>query len=148
MANFLGRYFIFIVILVAIGVLSACRPEPVASGDANVLILQPSADSIIHSSSVTVRTFIENFKLVDKPGQANMEGEGHLIFYKDVTPTTHKGESALTTETSYILSIEKSYTWENVTEGQHQFWVQLVNNDNTCLEPPAAVRVPVRVVSN
>ena len=119
-----------------------------ASSDATVIILQPSAESLLSTSSVTVRTYIQNFVLVDKSGQANINGEGHLIFYKDVNPPTARGQSALTDAGTYVESIEKSFTWENVAPGRHIFWVQLVNNDNSCLEPSAAVGVPVTVTVN
>jgi hypothetical protein len=148
MLNNLRKFAFPMIILLIIVPLSSCRPEPVASNDAIVIILQPSADSVLSSDSVTIRTYVENFNLVDKSGQENRPGEGHLIFYLDVTPPTVKGQSALTAGSTYFISAEKSYIWENVLPGQHSFWVQLVNNDNTCLEPPAAVRAPVTVVAN
>jgi hypothetical protein len=126
--------------------LSSCRPEPVAPDDARVIVLQPSADSEISSDKITVRTYVEYFKLVNKIGEQNQPGEGHLIFYRDVTPPAVRGTSALTPEGTFAISVEKTYTWSDVTPGKHSFWVQLVNNDNTSLEPPAAVRVPVTVI--
>lgn len=145
MMNFLRKYSFLIAILILVVPLSSCRPEPVASEDATVIVLQPSAEATITSDSVIVRTFVENIDLVDKAGQDNQAGEGHLVFYLDATPPTVPGASALTSEGTYYISAEKSYTWENVSPGKHSFWVQLVNNDNTSLEPPAAVRVPVTV---
>jgi hypothetical protein len=148
MLKHLRTYAILMVSLLVIILLSSCRPEPVVSDDAMVIILQPSADSVLSSNSVTIRTYVENFNLVNKSGQANRHGEGHLVFYMDSAPPIAKGQSALTPGNTYIISAEKSYTWENVLPGQHSFWVQLVNNDNTVLEPPAAVRAPVTVVAN
>ncbi len=147
MLKCLGKFSLLAVILLVIVPLSSCRPEPVAPDDARVIVIQPSADAVLSSGPVTVRTFVEYFKLVDKTGQSNQPGEGHLIFYKDVTPALSKGKSALTADGTYMITVEKSYTWENVLPGQHSFWVQLVNNDNTVLEPPVAVRIPVTVVS-
>jgi hypothetical protein len=148
MVDLVRKYTFFFTILAFLITLSACRPEPVAPDDPGIIILQPSAEAVLSTNSITVRTFVENFKLVDKTGQANQHGEGHLIFYKDVTPPILKDTSALTAENTYIISNEKSYTWNNVAPGQHIFWVQLVNNDNTVLEPPAVVRVPITVVIN
>jgi hypothetical protein len=139
------KYTFLMIFLAALLPLAACRPEPVAPDDARVIILQPSSESILTSDSVTVRTYVEYFDVLDKAGQVSQPGEGHLIFYKDVTPPTIKGESALSLEGTYVISVQKSYTWPNISAGQHSFWVQLVNNDNTSLEPPAAVRVPVTV---
>jgi hypothetical protein len=137
-----------VLLLFFVFVFNSCRPEPLASLDATVIILQPSAESILSSSSVTVRTYIDNFKLVDKIGKSNLAGEGHLIYYKDVTPPTIRLISALTSMSTCISSFNNIYTWENVEPGKHIFWVQLVNNDNSCLEPPAAASVTVNVVVN
>jgi hypothetical protein len=130
--------------LLMILLMAACRPEPVAPGEGQVIILNPSAGETINSATVTINVFIDNFKLVDN-GQANQIGEGHLIYYQDITPPLVKGQTALTDPGSYAISSAKTYTWENVGAGPHNFWVQLVNNDNTPLEPPAAVRVPVTI---
>ena len=123
----------------------SCRPEPVSPQEGRILILEPAADSRVSSPNITVRTYVEFFSLVDKIGQANLPGEGHIIYYMDVTPPLKKGESALTTEGTYFITKDKSHTWENVPAGAHTFWVQLVNNDNTPLEPASAVRSPVTV---
>jgi hypothetical protein len=139
--------YIFLSVLVLIIVLSAsCRPEPVAPDDARVIVLQPSADSEISSDIITVRTYVEYFRLVDKIGEPNVAGEGHLVFYRDFTPPVVSGTSALTPEGTFVISVEKTCAWKDVAPGKHSFWVQLVNNDNTSLEPPAAVRVPVTVI--
>ena len=72
---------------------------------------------------------VSNFNLVDKQGQAAVPGEGHIIYYMDVTPP---GTAAAGT---YAASINTSYTWHNVSPGIHFFSVQLVNNDDTPLNP-------------
>jgi hypothetical protein len=146
MEKLLLKYTFLTILLLVIVPLSSCRPEPVAPDDARVIVLQPSAGSEISSNNVTIRTYVEYFKLVDKIGQSNVPGEGHLVYYLDVTPPTIRGTPALTPEGSFIISAEKTYTWSDITPGTHSFWVQLVNNDNTSLEPPAAVRVPVTVL--
>jgi hypothetical protein len=125
----------------------SCRPEPVAPEEARVIILQPTAGSTLNAGDVTVRVYPEYFKLTDNTGQPNIHGEGHIIYYLDSTPPLIKGESALTAEGTYNIASEKIFTWTDVAPGDHDFWVQLVNNDNSVLEPPAAVRVPVRLVA-
>ena len=126
--------------------LVSCRPEPVAPQEGRILILEPSADSTVTSPNITVKTYVEFFNLVDKIGQANVPSEGHIIFYLDVTPPLKKGESALTAEGTYSITKDKVHVWEKVPAGAHTFWVQLVNNDNTPLEPASAVRAPVTVI--
>jgi hypothetical protein len=126
--------------------LPACRPEPVAPEESQVIILSPSAESTIYSDTVTLEVYVDNFSLMVDNGQANQSGQGHLIYYKDITPPLVKGQAALTREGTYAISTGRYFSWSNVEAGPHNFWVQLVNNDNTPLEPPAAVRVPVTVV--
>lgn len=121
--------------------LMACHTEPVSPQDARVLIIDPPAESTQDTNDVTIQTFIERFEVVNKIGQQNSPGEGHLVYYKDVTPPMEQGKSALSAEGTYVISTETTYTWSNIQSGRHTFWVQLVNNDNTPLEPQAAVRV-------
>jgi hypothetical protein len=137
-------YVIFLTIL-SLAMLVSCRPEPVAPDDARILILDPPAGATLSSGDVTVKTFSEYIKLVDKAGQTSEPGQGHIVYYMDVIPPVTKGESALTDPGTYFATIEPFYTWENVAPGNHIFWVQLVNNDNTPLEPPSAVRVPILI---
>jgi hypothetical protein len=125
--------------------LAACHPEPVMPQDARVLIINPAAESTISSNTITIRTFVERFDLVDKTGQKSSPGEGHIVYYMDVTPPMEQGNSALSADGTYVISTDTSYTWNNVQPGMHVFWVQLVNNDNTPLEPQQAVRVYVTV---
>ena len=132
-------------IVLSVSSVAACHPEPVYPQDARVLIIDPPAESETDSDAITVKTFVERFDLVDKIGQQNSPGEGHIVFYMDVTPPMDQGKNALSAEGSYAVSTDTFYTWSNVSPGTHVFWVQLVNNDNTPLEPQAAVRVYVTV---
>jgi hypothetical protein len=140
------KFIVIILLCSSIVMVAACRPEPVASEEARLLVLDPSAEASLYSSEINVRTYVENFNLVKKIGQNPAFGEGHIIYYLDVTPPLIKGNSALTQEGSYVVSTQKSYIWHNVTPGSHNLWVQLVNNNDTCLEPAAAVRVPINVI--
>jgi hypothetical protein len=146
MKSHFGKIVCLILGLILVFLFASCRPEPVEPQEAQLIILNPSAGETINSTSVQVKIYVENFVLADKVGQNNQTGEGHVIYYLDVTPPLVKGQTALTAEGSYALSVSKNYSWDNVAPGQHNFWAQLVNNDNTPLEPPAAVRIPVRVV--
>ena len=136
---------ILTILLIFTGVLSACHPEPVYPQDSRVLIINPAMDSTLDSGDIAVKAFVEQFDIVDKIGQKNSAGEGHLVYYMDVTPPMKQGERALSAEGTYAISTETSYTWKSVEAGKHVFWVQLVNNDNTPIEPQAAVRINVAV---
>lgn len=122
---------------------TACHPEPVMPQDARILIINPAAESTMTDDTVTIKTFVERFNLVDKIGQQNSPGEGHIIYYIDITPPMEHGKSALSADGTYSISTDTSHTWNNVQPGTHTLWVQLVNNDNTPVEPQAAVRVYV-----
>lgn len=135
---------VFLACLAVLTMIS-CRPEPVMPDDARILILDPPAEANLPSGDVTIRTFVEYFKLVDKIGEINQLGQGHIVYYMDVNPPVVKGELALTDKDTFFTTTDTSHLWKNVPPGSHVFWVQLVNNDNTPLEPPAAVRVPVTI---
>ena len=124
-------------VLLVFAFLTACHPEPVVPQDARILIIDPAAESTRQAGAVTIKTFVERFELTDETG--------HIVYYMDVTPPMVQGETALTAAGSYAASTEKSHTWDNVPPGEHTFWVQLVNNDDTPLQPPQAVRVYVTV---
>ncbi len=108
-----------------------------------VLIVNPAAESAQSAGPVTITTYVERFTLVDPGTGGNSPGEGHLVYYMDADPPIVQGVSALTENGTYALSTDTTYTWEDVPPGQHVFWVQLVNDNDTPLEPPQAVRVYV-----
>jgi hypothetical protein len=132
-------------IVVSLIFVTGCRPEPVAPDDATVLILDPPANARLSGPDVTVRTFVNYLTLVEPSGQADKPGEGHLVYYMDVDPPVARGQSALTAQGTCSATTARTHVWNAVSPGNHVFWVQLVSNNNTPLEPPAAVRVPVTV---
>jgi hypothetical protein len=126
--------------------LAACHPAPTTPQDARVLIIDPASQQEVPVGDVTVRVFVERFELVDEGGVENVSGQGHVVYYKDVDPPLALGDTALTADGTSVVGSDTAHTWSDVTPGPHTFWVQLVNNDNTPLEPPAAVRVDVVAV--
>jgi hypothetical protein len=136
---------LFAVIGMAANALVACRPEPVAPDDATILILDPPANARLAGGEVTIRTFVSNLTLSSAVGQPAVAGEGHILYYMDVNPPVIRGESALTAPETCVATTDKVHVWKNVPPGDHVFWVQLVSNNNTPLEPPAAVRVPINM---
>ncbi len=145
---------VFLLPIFLILLLAACHPEPVMPQDASVLILSPSAESTQSSSTVTIDTYLYNFIVVDSAGNVltrhsvqydHESRQGHLVYYQDVTPPMRSGNTTLTAQGTYAISIDTSHTWNSVSPGKHVFWVQLVNKDNTPLTPPQADRVYVTV---
>jgi len=118
---------------------TGCLSEP------DIDIISPT-DSI-SSTDVEVLVDISNFDLVDKIGQKSKGGEGHIIYYLDVTPPTIYDETAVSEPGTYVASASASYTWKNVSPGEHTFSVQLVHSDHTPLDPPSVARITVNVAS-
>ncbi|HTY81255.1 MAG TPA: cupredoxin domain-containing protein [Dehalococcoidales bacterium] len=107
-------------------------------------ITEPSAN--IHQiGNVTVSVQVSNFNLIDKLGQANVPGQGHLHYFMDVDAPTTPGQPAITTPGTYAATAATSYTWTNVGGGSHKFSVELINNDHTPLVPPVVATVTVLV---
>ncbi len=143
------RCTIFVTVLVlCLPLLLSCRQaEPLAPEEPIAVLLAPSDGSTLVSGDVPVRIYLQNFNMVRSTGQPNKANEGHAIYYLDASAPIKAGAPATTAPGTFVVSIETSYTWLNVPPGKHVFTVQLVNNDDTPLLPPANVRANVTVKS-
>jgi len=110
-------------------------------------IKSPSEGAKVQAGNVTVSVQVFNFSLMDKFGQENVPGEGHIHYYMDAEAPTKPGQPAVTTAGSYAPSANAAHTWQNVAAGAHNFSVQLVNNDHTPIGPPAVRTVNVTAVA-
>jgi len=117
------------------------------SGLAKITIIEPLNGSEIAAGDVTVSVAVENFSIVDKLGKPAVAGEGHIHYFMDAKAATTPGKPAITKPGTYAPTINKSYTWKNVTAGKHNFSVELVNNDHTPLSPPVVAEVSVKAAS-
>jgi plastocyanin len=108
-------------------------------------ISQPQNGETIHVSDITIIVQVQNFNLVDKLGQSNVAGEGHLHYFYDVTAPTTPNQPATTAAGTYVATTDTSHTWTNVPNGMHEFSVELVNNDHTPLNPPVVSTVMITV---
>lgn len=86
---------------------------------------------------------VSGFKLVDKLGQANVPGEGHIRYFLDVPPPSVSGGTMVPAEGSYGDTHETAYYWPDIGQGEHTFWAELVNNDHTSLDPPVVAKVSI-----
>ena len=121
-------------------------PSTTPAGPPSIQITSPGSGNKFGIGSVTVAVLVSNFNLVDKTGSPNATGEGHLVYYLDVDPPVAAGLPALTTPGTYFSSAQVSYAWTNIGSGQHKFAVQLVNNDNTPLNPPVTASASLLVI--
>lgn len=92
---------------------------------------------------VPVMVEVSGFELVDKLGQANVPGEGHIHYFLDVRPPSLHGKELVTGEGFYGDTHEVAYYWPNIGLGEHTFWAELVNNDHTSLDPPVVTKVTI-----
>lgn len=112
-----------------------------------IAITDPPGDFEVAAGNVTISVEVMNFSLADKFGQENVAKEGHIHYYMDTPVPTEPGKPAISAPGTYLPSVEIAHTWQDVTPGQHNFSVQLVNNDHTPLDPPAVSSVNVTVVN-
>jgi hypothetical protein len=89
---------------------------------------------------MTITVDVHNFNVVNKSGQPNITGEGHIVYYFDEEAPVDSAKTALTLPGYSASSFNKSYTWKNVEPGLHSFSAQLVNNNDTPLNPPAVFK--------
>ena len=106
-------------------------------------ITSPADNAVINGSSVTVTVEVENFYLVNKIGQASVPGQGHLVYFLDVVPPTDQGLPVVSSPERSVATTSTTYAWENVGIGEHVLGVELVNNDDTPLDPPVVSTVSV-----
>lgn len=107
---------------------------------------QPADNGTVEGTSIVVTAWVRDFNLVNKTGQANAAGEGHLLYSMDLPPSIASKHPTNTSNGTSAASPYGYYTWTNVTPGMHNFSVELVNNDGTPLSPPAVSSIAVNVV--
>ncbi len=125
---------------------SSCVIQPRVTplpAESQVKITSPSGNNA-PAGDVKVTVNIKNFD-VKSSGNPRSFREGRIIYYLDVTPPTNYEIEAFTLGGTYALTTEISYTWKNVTPGNHTFWVQLVNSDNLPLPIPAVDKIAVNL---
>jgi len=137
---------LLLILLLGLSLSVSCRQkEPLAPEEPYAVLLTPSEGSTISAGDIEVRVFLQNFTITENSGVPNKPNTGHVIYYLDVDAPLTYGTAATTATGTYALSTSTSFTWKNVPVGEHTFTVQLVNNDNTPLLPPTAVRANVTV---
>ena len=121
-------------------------PAPTATPAPSLVITSPGGGIVPQIGDVTVSVQVSNFILVEKLGQANVAGQGHVHYFVDVDAPTTPGQQAVTAAGTYAATTATSYTWHNIGGGPHKFSVELVNNDHTPLTPPVVATTTVTVL--
>jgi hypothetical protein len=112
---------------------------------ASILIMSPESGFVSGTGDVTITVKVLSFNLVEKVGQSNLPGEGHIIYYLDVETPKTQGTQATTASGTYAATAAISYTWHGLKSGHHMLRVQLVNNNNTPLSDPVFASVGIDV---
>ncbi len=137
---------LLLILVLSLSLSVSCRQkEPLAPKEPYAVLLTPSEGSTISAGDIEVRVFLQNFTITENSGVPNKPNQGHIIYYLDVEAPLTYGTAATTATGTYAISTSTSYIWKNVSIGEHTFTVQLVNNDDTPLLPPTAVRANVTV---
>jgi hypothetical protein len=114
------------------------------AGRPGMRITTPAGGSSLPPGNILVELAVDDFLVnAGSMGVVNRTGEGHVIYYLDETPPIDRGIPA-TTDTC-IVSAKLRKLWKAVPSGRHVFSVQLVNNDDTPLDPPVFRSVSVKV---
>ncbi len=114
-------------------------------GNASIEITSPTESESLPAGNVTITVDVRDFNLTEKLGQANVPGEGHLHYYMDVAVPKTPDQPATTAVGTFVPTANTSYTWQNVAAGNHNFSVQLANNDHTPVIPLAFAEINVTV---
>lgn len=134
-----------LVLMAVCAVLAGCLSEP---DTPTIEITSPLENQTIRTGDITVRVNVNHFRTVDRQGEADAPGEGHIHFYLDVDPMPDTpGQPAVPADPNATwahISVT-SHTFYGVGPGAHTFAVQLVNNDHTPVEPAVSDEVNVTV---
>jgi hypothetical protein len=85
---------------------------------------------------VQITASVHHFRLNDDAvGKQDVSGDGHYIYYLDVEPLTTPGLTATTLGGTSVATTDDFLQWTNLGAGTHTFFIQVVNNDNTPLDP-------------
>lgn len=145
-----GGIILVIALAVALFGLAACTENPAkeSPGDdtgTKIEIISPQDGATLQPGDITVTVQVTNFKIVDKQGQPNVPGEGHVHFFLDVAAPTTPGKPAIPAGGAWAHVSGTTYTFTNVPQGTHTINVELVNNDHTPLNPPQVYAITVNV---
>ena len=155
LTRFVTRYLPLLLIAVGLIALAAACSSPATTTPSpsptttpagpTLTITAPTDGATLPPGNITVSVQVSNFQLVDKLGQTNVAGQGHLHYFLDADAPTTPGQPAVTAPGTYAATATTSYTWPNVAAGSHKLSVELINNDHTPLASPVVKSVTVTV---
>lgn len=126
--------FVAVLLLLLSPYASAAQSSP------ELVVSAPADGATITGTDVAVSFQVSGINLVPsgvplaeagKRPEANRPGEGHLHFMLDLLPIV-------------VWEHPEPYTFNNITPGEHQLMVELVNNDHSPLSPPVVKQIRFR----
>jgi hypothetical protein len=111
------------------------------------MIVQPKEGSVLSINDVNVSVRAQNFLLNKGSSKENMTGQGSINYFIDVPVPTTIGKLAVSAAGTYVHSQNASYTWKNVSAGTHNFSIELVDGNNTPLNPPVMDTATVTIAN-
>lgn len=136
---------ILVIVVIAAAVILSGALNPAPDNSPGLSITTPQNGASVVGPNVTVTIAVSHFSIVDKLGQANVAGEGHVHYFLDVAVPTTPGQPAVTAPGTYAATVSTSYTWHNLSAGSHTLSALLVNNNHTPLEPAVYKTITVTV---
>lgn len=106
---------------------------------------EPKEGATISTNMVSIKSNYTFFSVIAHIGNRNVQGQGHLIYFKDITAPTTLGRQITNQTGTTVQSANSIYNWTNLAPGRHKFSVELVNNNNTPLNPPVVATVTVTI---
>ncbi len=153
--NHLKIYILIIGAIIISASLTGCvnqsNTNPPTTNTPTLTITQPHDGASLSEGNITVKVQVSNFNLVDKLGQSNVAGEGHLHYFLDYSAPTTPNQPAVPPSGSNVkwaATANTTYTFHNVSAGSHTINVELVNNNHTPLEPPVTSSVSFTLTSS
>ena len=122
-------------------------PTTSAAPTPSLTMTSPADGATLTPGDITVAIQVSNFSIVDKQGQANVAGQGHVLYFLDVEAPTTPGQPAIPSGGIWAHVAATTYTFTNVAAGTHTIAVELVNNDHTPLTPPVVAKVSITVAA-
>ncbi|HEY0607487.1 MAG TPA: hypothetical protein VGD58_31505 [Herpetosiphonaceae bacterium] len=128
------------IVFVAVLLLLISPYASAAQSSPELVVSTPAEGATIAGTDVAVAFQVTGVNLVPsgvplteagKRPDANRPGEGHLHFMLDLLPIV-------------VWEHTEPYTFNNITPGEHQLMVELVNNDHSPLSPPVVRQIRFR----
>jgi hypothetical protein len=135
------KWPLFFLVIITVFMAAGCTSAPAQPTAPSIRITQPTDGGTVSAGAMEVNVEVTNFDLVDKLGEANVPGQGHIHYFLDIPAPTTPGKPAIPASGTWAPTASTMYSFEDVSVGTHTVSAELVNNDHTPLNPPVVSEV-------